>query len=582
MARWPASRSATVPGSRSPPAKACRSSIPRRPRSRARSAWPAVPTGWPWSPASTTRRLYVTNGPPDDPGYDVIAVGGDSAKDGPVSTGRHPLPAPGTWVAYNEATQMVHILGRVAPGSTGAPDDGWTVYVVEPHANAVYADARLPDGMTPAAWAMDVEPEYMTADRQELLVFGGRRDDRVDRGRLARLRVAAAGGHRRRAHGRLPLPAGPDPVPAPARGRARRRVRAARRHALRPVADRHERRLRRPVHHRRVRDLRGRLDGLVALAASGAFWMAMPVIGVLLGLALASSGSPPTRSGRSLLLLLVRSALGRVVSILGLIGITSVLGYMAIAVPEGRRHRQRDVPAGHDRPDPGRRRRRGHASRSPGPTRSSGSPCSRRPPWARSCSSASLALGSARTRPSPLGSVAVTPAPDRVPAGARLDSSSTRPSGSAGGIGYGPLATPPGPADPARLLEPPATRPIGWLRPGRRLGCRWSGRRSRCSCRSRSSSMSCRYIPWALHREPPALAGLSRRAHRPDAGRPDPPDVRLPQRPDVAAPGVVAVVGVAVRPQAGVVLPGLVRGRDDGGHLRRRQPRHLVARRRRP
>ena len=36
-----------------------------------------------------------------------------------------------------------------------------------------------------------------------------------------------------------------------------------------------------------------------------------------------------------MLLLLLRSALGRVVAILGLIAITSVLGYLAIAVPEG-------------------------------------------------------------------------------------------------------------------------------------------------------------------------------------------------------------------------------------------------------
>ena len=29
----------------------------------------------------------------------------------------------------------------------------WTVYVIEPHANAVFADARLPDGFEPVAWA---------------------------------------------------------------------------------------------------------------------------------------------------------------------------------------------------------------------------------------------------------------------------------------------------------------------------------------------------------------------------------------------------------------------------------------------
>ena len=64
-----------------------------------------------------------------------------------------------------------------------------------------------------------------------------------------------------------------------------------------------------------------------------AFWLAMPVIGVLLGLALASKWVAAYAIGALLLLILVRSALGRVLAILGLIGITGVLGYMAISVP---------------------------------------------------------------------------------------------------------------------------------------------------------------------------------------------------------------------------------------------------------
>ena len=64
-----------------------------------------------------------------------------------------------------------------------------------------------------------------------------------------------------------------------------------------------------------------------------AFWVAMPVIGVLLGLALASKWVAAYAIGALLLLILIRSALGRVLAILGLIGITAVLGYMAISVP---------------------------------------------------------------------------------------------------------------------------------------------------------------------------------------------------------------------------------------------------------
>ena len=65
----------------------------------------------------------------------------------------------------------------------------------------------------------------------------------------------------------------------------------------------------------------------------------MPVIGVLLGLALASKWVAAYAIGALILLILVRSALGRVLAILGLIGMTGVLGYIAISVPEGQRRR---------------------------------------------------------------------------------------------------------------------------------------------------------------------------------------------------------------------------------------------------
>ena len=124
-------------------------------------------------------KLYVTAGGADDPGYEVVAVGGDSAKNGPVKVGgRHPLPGEGSRVVYNDATQQIHVLGRAfAPeGAIGGEADGWTVYVIEPHgnpaANAVFADALLPADLEPAAWALDVEADYPAEDRQELHVFG--------------------------------------------------------------------------------------------------------------------------------------------------------------------------------------------------------------------------------------------------------------------------------------------------------------------------------------------------------------------------------------------------------------------------
>ena len=66
-----------------------------------------------------------------------------------------------------------------------------------------------------------------------------------------------------------------------------------------------------------------------------AFWLAMPAIGVLLGLALASKWVAVYAIGALALLILVRSALGRVVALLAMIAITAVLGYMVISVPEG-------------------------------------------------------------------------------------------------------------------------------------------------------------------------------------------------------------------------------------------------------
>ena len=91
-----------------------------------------------------------------------------------------------------------------------------------------------------------------------------------------------------------------------------------------------------------------------------AFWLGMPVIGVLLGLALASKWVAAYAIGALVLLILVRSALGRVLAILGMIGFTTVLGYMAISVPpRAQRVRQPDVPADHGRADAaGRGRRR--------------------------------------------------------------------------------------------------------------------------------------------------------------------------------------------------------------------------------
>ena len=119
----------------------------------------------------------------------------------------------------------------------------------------------------PTSWVGDLEPEYPADDRQQLLLFTAGRRVGVHRRRLARVRVAVPGGHRRGAHRGPAVPADPDPVQAPGRGRPRRPARPGRRDVLRPVAHRDERRVRGLLHHRGLHAVRGRLDGLVARVA---------------------------------------------------------------------------------------------------------------------------------------------------------------------------------------------------------------------------------------------------------------------------------------------------------------------------
>ena len=279
-------------------------------------------------------KLYVTAGDPSAPEYVVVAIGGESAKDAPVNLGSHPLPGPGHPVLFDESSQQVHILGH-APGSTGADDDPWTVYVVEPHGNAVYADARLPAGVQPVAWAANIEPDYPADDPQRLLVFDGAgATAAIDIGSHAfawRLPGVIAGA----------LTAGL--LYLLARILFRRRLVAAL-VGLFVLAD----------GMFFVQSRIGMNDvyvGLFIVAAytlfaalwtgwwrgRRAFWLAMPAIGVLLGLALASKWVAAYAIGALLLLILVRSALGRVLAILGLIAITERPRLHGDQRPGGRR-----------------------------------------------------------------------------------------------------------------------------------------------------------------------------------------------------------------------------------------------------
>ena len=439
-------------------------------------------------------KLYVTSGEPAEPSYDVIAISGDAAKNGPVDRGLHPLPGPGTWVEFDEASQQVHILG-LAPGAGEAGP--WTVYVVEPHGDAVYADARLPDGFVPAAWGADFNPAYPAEDRQQLLLFDSAGESAaIDTGSHAfawRLPGVIAGAltavllylltrilfARRLVAGLVGLFVLADGMFF-------------------------------------VQSRIGMNDvyvGLFIVAAytvfaavwtgwwrgRGSFWLGIPVIGVLLGLALASKWVAAYAIGALVLLILIRSALGRVLAILGLIAITGVLGYMAISVPAAQ-------PGG----NPGF----GNmtfllimvALTLLAVVVAVAHPIAWTDEEMRFAVGApavlgtlvffgSLAAGRLDTTVT-LGSVAVTPLLVAI----ALAFGSIVVTGLfwlAARWGFGPLAPPPAPDDPIRLLDPPGEPPEGWLRPGWLVGLPvvWM---AICLIVVPLGVYIVSYIPWAL------------------------------------------------------------------------------------
>lgn len=258
------------------------------------------------------------------PQITIIATSGDPAKSGPSITSSMEMPGDVTSVGYDSASQMVEALGVTQ--DTGDP----TIYVIEPHGNAVFADHQL--ASTPTAWVIDHNEDYPGSSRGEILAFSGQ-------GEVASLDI----GHYDFAW-RLP-------------GVIFGALMAAAVYLLTRVLFR----------RRSVALLAGLfvvLDGMMfvqsrigmndvyvgffIIAAYALFawlwvedrprrwfWALMPVIGVLLGLGLGSKWVAAYAIGALGILVLARSALGRVLLILGMIGITAVLGWMALAVPEG-------------------------------------------------------------------------------------------------------------------------------------------------------------------------------------------------------------------------------------------------------
>ena len=300
-----------------------------------------------------------------------------------------------------------------------------------------------------------------------------------------------------------------------------------------------------------------------------AFWTLMPVIGVLLGLALASKWVAAYAIGALGILILARSALGRLVLILGHDRPDRRAGLDGDGRPGGqRRLREPAVHADHDRADPRDRRRqrvppdrvvgRGDVARG----RGAGGP--RDPRGARLDHPRQGRQG--RT---PSGPSSSRRSRSRSPCSWPRSSSTSR-FQVAGRLGFGPMAPAPGPGRPAR--QRPAGVPARDRLAAARLGARHPGRLD-AGLAARDPARGVRDLvhPVGADRGPPAHRGLAAGPHGPDAARPHRRDVPVPQRPDRAPRGELAVVGLAAEPQAGLVLPGQLRELDGGLHLRRGQ-----------
>ena len=240
------------------------------------------------------------------------------------------MPGEVTRVIFDEGTKVAQVLGRTPDGS------GWTVYAIETNGNAVFSDARLP--FEPVAIGIDNAvqvggPDTVTklpnANREALLAFAGDGSTAsADVGQFAfSWRVI---------------------------GMLFGTLMAACLYLLARILFR-----RRSVGlfvaffslvdgmlfaQSRIAMNDTYVGGFLLLAylifaviwlevwkRRFVFWLGMPLLGVVLGLALASKWVALYAIASIGVLVLIRSALGRLLTILGLAGGTGVLGWMSLA-----------------------------------------------------------------------------------------------------------------------------------------------------------------------------------------------------------------------------------------------------------
>ena len=238
-------------------------------------------------------------------------------------TGQVPLPGPVTQLHWNAATNLVHMLGRTADGRP-------TVYVLEPNSNATFADAPL--DFEPVGWGLDVVPDSPESDPERaVLVAADGRTATIDVGSNAfawRLPGVIAGAvmaaalyllvrllFRRRSIALLS--GGAVLVESLLYAQSRIGMNDTYVGAFIVLAF--------LVLAALVR-VRGRGTATAISAALG-----LPIVGVLLGLALASKWVGAYAMGGAIVIVLMGSALGRVAIVAGLVVITGVLGFLALA-----------------------------------------------------------------------------------------------------------------------------------------------------------------------------------------------------------------------------------------------------------
>jgi hypothetical protein len=240
-----------------------------------------------------------------------------------VKDGFQPLDVmPGTVykVYYDAANKVVQALGKTPDGSA------WTVYAIETNGNAVFSDAVLP--FEPVAIGIDATKQLPWSDREQLLAFGADGSmATVNVGQFAFswrimgiffgalmavcLYLLARILFRRRSVGLLVALFALTDGMLFAQSRIAMNDTYVGAFLL-------------------LGYLLFALLWLKVWKGSLAFWLGMPLLGVVLGLALFSKWVAAYAIASIGILILIRSALGRLITILGLAGATGVLGWMAV------------------------------------------------------------------------------------------------------------------------------------------------------------------------------------------------------------------------------------------------------------